>query len=109
MGQRFGRFAAGAIAAAATFLTALIGSAASAGSIGFSQDRENSLRGSSCDSAEGCARISGYIKAGTDFPVRAMDDRGPARIAPPPSTGKTADGLTLGVFPLDNGRNEETR
>lgn len=113
MRQKIGRSAAGAIAPAATLLTALIVSAASAGSLGFSQDREDGLRGSSCDSAQGCAHISGYIKAGTDFPVRALDGRTPARIAPTPSTapvGRTAaDGLVPGLFPLDGGPEEQTR
>ncbi len=114
MRQRFGRSAAGAITSAATLLTALIVSAATAGSIGFSQDRENGLRGSSCDSAEGCAHISGYIKAGTDFPVRDLDGGGPARIAPPlagagPIGQAAADGLVPGMFPLDSGRDAQTR
>ncbi len=113
MRQKIGRSAAGAFASVAILLKALIVNAASAGSIGFSQDRGDGLRGSSCDSAGGCAHISGYIKAGTDFPVRALDGRAPARIAPTPSAapvGQTAaEGLIPGVFPLDSVREEQTR
>lgn len=114
MRQGFGRSAAGAIAPVATLLTALIVSAATAGSIGFSQDRDNGLRAPSCDAPEGCAHISGYIKAGTDFPVRDLDSRLPLRIAPPssgagPMGQAAADGLIPGMFPLGSGRDQLTR
>jgi hypothetical protein len=114
MRQRFGRSARGVIAPAATLLTALIVSAATAGSISFSQDRDDGVRAPSCDSSEGCAHISGYIKAGTDFPVRDLEGERPARIAPPPSgaspTGQAAaDGFLPGMFPLESGRDQRTR
>jgi hypothetical protein len=112
MRQKFGRSAAGVIAPAATLLAALIVSAATAGGIGFSQDRDDGLRAPSCDSSEGCAHISGYIKAGTEFQVRNLDGEGPARIAPPPSGAgamgqAAAGGLIRGMFPPEGG--EQTR
>ena len=63
---------------------------------------------------DGCAHISGYIKAGSDFPVRDLDGGRPARIAPPlagaePIGQAAADGLVPGMFPLDSGRDEQTR
>ncbi len=112
MRQKFGRSAAGVIAPAATLLAALIVSAATAGGIGFSQDRDDGLRAPSCNSSEGCAHISGYIKAGTEFQVRNLDGEGPARIAPPPSGAgamgqAAAGGLIRGMFPPEGG--EQTR
>ena len=93
----------------------MIVSAATAGSIGFSQDREDGVRAPSCDSSEGCAHISGYIKAGTDFPVRDLEGGRPARIAPPQGSGAgamgqaAADGFVPGMFPLESGRDQRTR
>ena len=67
MRQKFEWSSMGAIAPRAAFLAALIVNAAQAGDVVPGRDSDNSPRAPACGSpGETCARINGYVKAGSD-------------------------------------------
>ena len=115
MRQKFEWSSMGAIAPRAAFLAALIVNAAQAGDVVPGRDSDNSPRAPACGSpGETCARISGYVKAGSDAygPV----DRQPAPLARTPllagvgALGQaTADALNRGLFLLEVSHDERVR
>lgn len=111
MGREFERSLAGATALLAALVAALTGSAALAGNIDFSGDRDGGVLAAPCGSlGEGCARIRGYIKAGADVPARQGEAQLP--LGAPPSAGRLGsaeDGLVPGMFSIGAGRGDSVR
>jgi hypothetical protein len=69
MRDRFGWSSAGAGASVMTLLAVLIVNGVRAGEVVLSPNHDDAARPNACDpSGEACARISGYIKAGSDSP-----------------------------------------
>ncbi len=118
MRRKFGWSSTGAIAPLTALLAALIVNAAEAGDAAPDQSPENGSGTSSCGSGgEACARISGYIKARSDFSPGDLDGLRPGRFAPMPplrvgagAAGQaTANAANRDMFLLDVGHDERVR
>lgn len=101
MRQRIGRSPVGAIAPVAALLAALVVNGARAGDS--DPDPGNGVSGPRCGApGESCARIRGYIRAGSEFPERTAQRT--AGSGPPPllsDLGRAAsDALNRGIVLL---------
>jgi hypothetical protein len=102
----------GAMAPLLALLTALIANAAQAGDAAFAQDQGGGARASACGApGETCARIRGYIKAGSDFTAPpAGHTAAPPLLAGIGAAGQAAaDALNRGIFLLKVGGDDSAR
>jgi len=102
MRQRFGWSWAGGAAPVAAFVLALAGRSASAGELAVPKDP--GVFAQPCSSAAGsCARIRGYVRAGSDAPSNGASEERSGPIALPPLLAGTPLGALnrdLGFLPV---------
>ncbi len=120
MRRRFERSMAGAVAPLAALLTASLVNPAGAGGLAPSPDPDAGARPTQCDGAagQGCAHISGYIAAGSDFAAGKRIGGRPALFAPPAPPLVTAigaaghaaaDAINRGLFLLQASHDDGAR
>ena len=112
MRQRFEWSSACGIASLTALLAALVVTAAKAGDGGAPENLDSSIHEQRCGIPGGaCARIRGYVKAGSDSSARDPGgNRTPPLLAGVGALGQaTADALSRGIFFLEVSHDQQLR